>query len=93
MPRRTCGCRAQPLAPGASSSVAEALGGLPFSAKELQQFTALNPIDTHTHVYQSAPELVALLERLNLHILDIIVPRNPDQKSLDIERRQGFWTS
>ena len=83
-----CGWRARPLAPGTSSSVAEAPVTGPFSAKELQQFTALNPIDTHTHVYQSAPELVALLERLNLHILDIIVPRNPDQKSLDIERQQ-----
>jgi predicted TIM-barrel fold metal-dependent hydrolase len=39
-------------------------------------------------VYQSAPELVALLERLNLHILDIVVARDPDQKSLDVERRQ-----
>src|ERR1700761_3291500 len=83
-----CGCKARPAASATSSSSMEAPVTGPFSAKELQQFTALNPIDTHTHVYQSAPEMVALLERLNLHILDIVVAHDPDQKSLDVERQQ-----
>jgi predicted TIM-barrel fold metal-dependent hydrolase len=43
----------------------------PFTAQELSQFTALDPIDTHTHVYSSTPAFYALLKRLNLHILDI----------------------
>ena len=68
-----------------SSAVATPVTG-PFSDQELQQFTALDPIDTHTHVYQRAPELVNLLERLNLHILNIVVARDRDQKSLDQER-------
>ena len=87
-----CGCKARLSGRATSSSVTEIPVTGPFSAQELQQFAALNPIDTHTHVYQSAPELVALLERLNLHILDIVVARDTDQKSLDEERRQvwGF---
>jgi predicted TIM-barrel fold metal-dependent hydrolase len=90
-----CGCKARPLALASSSSGTKALVTGPFSSQELQQFTALDPIDTHTHVYQSAPELVALLERLNLHILDIVVARDPDQKSLEEERQQvwGFVNS
>ncbi|QNI30143.1 amidohydrolase family protein [Alloacidobacterium dinghuense] len=83
-----CGCRATLPAQGTSSSAIEAPVTGPFAVQELQQFTALDPIDTHTHVYQNAPELIALLERLNLHILDIVVARDPDQKSLDVERRQ-----
>src|SRR5215470_18571201 len=79
------GCN-RPSTPTPSASVAPVTG--PFSDQELHQFVALDPIDTHTHVYQSAPELVNLLERLNLHILNIVVARDPDQKSLDQERQQ-----
>ncbi|HEY6271674.1 MAG TPA: amidohydrolase family protein [Terriglobales bacterium] len=44
-----------------------------FSAHELRAFTALEPIDTHTHVFQSDPAFFILLQRLHLHILDICV--------------------
>jgi Amidohydrolase len=83
------GCNSRQSANAPSSGVVTPVTG-PFSDQELQQFTALGPIDTHTHVYQSAPELVNLLERLNLHILNIVVARDPDQKSLDQER-QRVW--
>lgn len=39
----------------------------------LTDFARLNPIDTHTHVFQSAPQMYGLLDSLNLHLLDICV--------------------
>ena len=44
----------------------------PFSSEELQRFRALAPIDTHTHVFAGGP-FIALLQKLNLHTLDILV--------------------
>jgi hypothetical protein len=61
----------------------------PFSAEELQKFYGLDPIDTHVHIYQANPAFLALLEKLNLHVLNIIVPRTPDQRALDQERQQA----
>jgi hypothetical protein len=43
-----------------------------FTAAELQQFSALNPIDTHTHIYIYDPLYVAMLEKLHLHTIDIV---------------------
>ena len=62
----------------------------PFSADELQKFHALDPVDTHVHIYQTNPAFLAFLEKLNLRVLNIIVPRTPDQRALDQERRQGW---
>lgn len=62
----------------------------PFSVQELRQFTALNPIDSHTHIYQSAPLFFVFLQKLNIHVLDILVTRIPDQKDLDTERQQAW---
>jgi hypothetical protein len=70
------GCNQQPAsqAPAAaSSSTANAAASGPFTAQELTQFAALDPIDTHTHLYQSAPVLTAMLRRLNLRVVDILV--------------------
>lgn len=39
----------------------------------LQGFAKIDPIDSHTHVYQDNPEFNAFLKRLNLHIMDIAV--------------------
>lgn len=44
-----------------------------FSSDELRAFTALDPIDTHTHVFQVAPVFSAMLQKLNMHIVDICV--------------------
>ncbi len=43
-----------------------------FTDAELQQFAALNPIDTHTHIYNYGPLYVAMLEKLHLHTIDIV---------------------
>ncbi|MGC1784420.1 MAG: amidohydrolase family protein [Acidobacteriaceae bacterium] len=52
------------------SSSASPVSG-PFSSQELRHFVALNPLDTHTHVYRGTPAFYAMLKKLNLHILDI----------------------
>jgi Amidohydrolase len=86
-------CNKRPASPGAaatsSSTTAAALSG-PFTAQELTQFAALDPIDTHTHLYQSAPVLTAMLQRLNLRVIDILVTETGDQKKLDQERLQAL---
>ena len=65
----------------------------PFTAQELLQFASLDPIDTHTHAFQNAPELYAMLKRLNLHTLDITLVDNfsPDLKDLAKTRKEA-WT-
>ncbi len=80
------GCSRQPAmqsSPATSTPTAAAAKPVsgPFSSQELQEFVALNPIDTHTHIYQSSPIFFAMFDRLNLHILDILVDMdnaNPD---------------
>ena len=42
-----------------------------FTDAELQQFAALNPIDTHTHIYTDDPLYGSMLEKLHLHTIDI----------------------
>ena len=43
------------------------------TAKLLEGFAAVEPIDTHTHAFHNDPAFVAMLTRLHLHLLDIIV--------------------
>jgi predicted TIM-barrel fold metal-dependent hydrolase len=40
---------------------------------DLKRFSALGPIDTHTHVFENDPAFPAMLNRLRLHLLDICV--------------------
>jgi predicted TIM-barrel fold metal-dependent hydrolase len=64
----------------------------PFSAPELRQFTALAPIDSHTHVYEKSPAFYAMLKKLNLHILDILVDDDtiPEYANFAKEARDGW---
>jgi predicted TIM-barrel fold metal-dependent hydrolase len=39
----------------------------------LKSFAALHPIDVHVHVFKTDPAFQAMLERLNLKVLDILV--------------------
>jgi predicted TIM-barrel fold metal-dependent hydrolase len=57
-------------------------------ADELAAFAALEPIDAHAHVYKDDPAVAALLERLNLRILNICVidDRDPYAKGLEPQR-------
>src|ERR1700677_1679943 len=64
-----------------------------FKDQELLQFTALEPIDIHTHIYASDPVFFAMLQKLHLHILDIIVVADnntPERKDLSKESKDVF---
>lgn len=63
----------------------------PFSKQELQRFRALAPIDTHAHVFAADP-FVSLLEKLNLHILDILVvdDMSPAHRDLGKQREEAL---
>lgn len=64
-----------------------------FTHEELRDFSYLNPIDTHTHIYKDDPAYTSMLQKLHLHILDIVdVSDNgdPERKSLDKEERDVF---
>ncbi len=60
----------------------------PFTESELKQFAALDPIDSHTHIYHPSPVFNAMIERLNLHLIDILVIDNHAKlnTSLPLER-------
>ncbi len=45
----------------------------PFTGQELAQFAALEPIDAHAHAFQSDPVFYDMLNRLNLHMVSILV--------------------
>jgi predicted TIM-barrel fold metal-dependent hydrolase len=76
--------------PSASPATAPATG--PFSESELQVFAALEPIDTHTHVFQSAPAFYAMLQKLHMHILDICVDDDHSAflKNLPLEIKEAL---
>lgn len=64
-----------------------------FSEQELKRFTALDSIDTHSHIYASRPAYFAMLQKLHLHILDIAVVSdnaNPERKNLAKELNDVF---
>jgi predicted TIM-barrel fold metal-dependent hydrolase len=58
----------------------------PFTPSELSAFTALGPIDTHSHIFVTNPDFVAMLEKLNLHTLDICVDDDTDPYQKDLPR-------
>ncbi len=78
-----------PSQPVSSEEAATPVTG-PFSADELQKFNKLDPVDSHVHIYQTNPEFLALLQRLNLHVLNIVVARLPDPRDLEQERQQSW---
>jgi Amidohydrolase len=84
-----CNNRQTPNPSQPTSSAPSPLTG-PFSTEELLNFQKLDPIDTHVHIYQTNPAFLALLTKLNLHVLDIVVPHTPDQSALDQERQQAW---
>ena len=59
-----------------------------FSPQELAAFAALEPIDTHAHVRRVDPQFNAMLDKLNIHLLDIIVvdDQSPEENDLQVER-------
>lgn len=81
------------LCPGINVSAADTVTvSGPFAAEELAKFRVLGAIDTHTHVFGADPSFIAMLQKLNLHILDILVvdDMGPKPRSLDTERREAM---
>ena len=64
----------------------------PFSPQELTKFRALGAIDTHAHVFVADPAFIAMLRKLDLHILDILVvdDMEPKQRDLETQRREAM---
>lgn len=64
-----------------------------FTDAELKAFAALEPIDVHTHVLKTDPVFAAMLERLHLHIVDILVADTNDTPSHRTfgELRRDAW--
>jgi len=55
-----------------------------FTDAELKAFSALEPVDTHTHVFREDPSFQALLNRLHLHIVDILLVNHHDEYLKDL---------
>jgi predicted TIM-barrel fold metal-dependent hydrolase len=54
-------------------------------------FVALDPIDTHTHVFKNDPAFSAMMNRLHLHVLDICVSDSHNQfRALQPEIASGL---
>jgi predicted TIM-barrel fold metal-dependent hydrolase len=45
----------------------------PQSEEKLAELISLEPIDTHVHVFQTDTVFIGMLERLHMHVLDILV--------------------
>ena len=85
------GLLAMGLLAGGQQQTAKTASG-PFSSQELAQFAALDPIDTHTHVYRSDPAFHALIKKLNLHILDIVLANDQDPEHVSLETKsRSAW--
>ncbi|AXC09791.1 hypothetical protein ACPOL_0412 [Acidisarcina polymorpha] len=54
----------------------------------LRALAALHPIDAHVHIWKTDPEFTAMLERWNLHVLDILYvdDKQPSSLSLNAQR-------
>ncbi len=85
------GCKMHPRQSVAHQSISP-VAGAPvtggFTPAELQAFIALDPIDTHTHVRRVDPEFNAMLDRMHVHLLDILLvdDRDSEENNLPAER-------
>jgi len=74
------------------SMPAPALSGGSPPAGGLAGFAALAPIDAHIHIYKDDPALGALMQQLNLHILNVLVidDRDPYAKGIEPQRADAL---
>jgi predicted TIM-barrel fold metal-dependent hydrolase len=54
----------------------------------LTDLASLEPIDAHTHIAQTGPAFVAMLERLHMHVLDILYVDDTSQYRASLERQK-----
>jgi predicted TIM-barrel fold metal-dependent hydrolase len=60
----------------------------PFSTQELRRFRALSPVDVHAHVFAPVP-FIPMLQKLNLHILDILVVDDMPTGHGDLDKQRS----
>jgi predicted TIM-barrel fold metal-dependent hydrolase len=75
---------AQQLAPPIPIAESSPQATQPLSPLEMRALALLEPIDAHTHVARGDPSFYAMLERLHMHILDILLvdDHDPYRKTL-----------
>ena len=54
----------------------------------LHSLAALHPIDAHAHIWKSDPAFTAMLERWNLHIVDILYVDDKQPTALPLEQQR-----
>src|SRR5713226_1003302 len=71
-----------------STTAAGQDGGL---KSDLHTLAALEPVDTHTHVAKGDPSFYARLDRLHMHILDILLVDDQEvyRKDLNTQRQDA----
>jgi len=52
-------------------------------------FTSLEPIDTHAHAFKADPKFYDFLQRLHLHLVDIVVASKDDPRFPQLESKIG----
>lgn len=58
----------------------------------LHSLAALHPIDAHTHIWKSDPVFTAMLERLNLHVVDILYVDDKESTAMPLDQeRAAAW--
>jgi len=62
------------------------------SDRALAEFTSLEPIDAHTHIFRSSSAFTGMLDHLHMHILDILYVDDTDSylTSIEQQRKDAF---
>src|SRR5262249_54448115 len=68
----------QPASPRGRSFPSQSQPPAATDMAKLQALAALEPIDTHTHVARGDPGFYAMLDRLHMHVLDILLVDDHD---------------
>ena len=80
---------ALPLAAGLTLQAAAQRASTASQRSEyLHSLSALHPIDAHAHIWKSDPAFTEMLERWNLHILDILYIDDKQPTALPLDRQR-----
>jgi hypothetical protein len=62
------------------------------SGAALAEFTSLEPIDAHTHISQTGPVFIGMLERLHIRVLDILYvdDTDPNHASMEAQKQDAM---
>ncbi len=66
----------------------DAVGQQAEAKTDLRGLASLEPIDTHTHVAKGDPDFYAMLDRLHMHIVDILLVDDHDEYRKDLNSQR-----